>query len=380
MTALTIKAARPSFVFLGALVGLVVALGFVLSQLFTVGHAAFNTTSKGVVWGLPIVTYDYFLLTSTGLIFIASLSLVFGLRQFDPVARRCVWLALAGLVGGVAVLFLELGYPLRALYAVPLNAQTASPLFWKVLLVGIYTILLLALIARLQTVRDLSEARPAALLTFIAALGIALVAGSVFGLMAMRPMWFGGEVPVVFLIESLLGGFAFTIFFTYLAHGFSSERMPAGIANLFAGTFGQLFAVVIGLHLLLHAGRAVTGLWSNAEGLQVWHHMVGQPLFHLGFWGGVVLPLALMASSLRSQPIIQVIAAVLVMLGLFVARYEFIVGGQLVPLFKGSWAPPLLEYVPSVTEWALLLVGVFLANVINAFGEWWLDLDGREAR
>lgn len=380
MTALTLKAARPSVVFLGALVGLVVALGFVLSQLFTVGHAAFNTTSKGVVWGLPIVTYDYFLLTSTGLIFIASLSLVFGLRQFDPLVRRCVWLALAGLVGGVAVLFLELGYPLRALYAVPLNAQTASPLFWKVLLVSAYTILLVALIARLQTVRALSEARPAALLTFIAALGIALVAGSVFGLMAMRPMWFGGEVPVVFLIESLLGGFAFTMFFTYLAYGFSSERIPPRISNLFAGTFGQLFAVVIGLHLLLHAGRAVTGLWSNAEGLQVWHHMVGQPLFHIGFWGGVVLPLALMASNLRSQPTIQVVSAVLVMLGLFIARYEFIIGGQVVPLFKGSWAPPLLEYVPSVTEWALLLVGVFLANVINAFGEWRLDLDGREVR
>lgn len=380
MTALTIKAARPSFVFLGALLGLVVALGFVLSQLFTVGHAAFNTTSKGVVWGLPIVTYDYFLLTSTGLIFIASLSLVFGRRQFDPVARRCVWLALAGLVGGVAVLFLELGYPLRALYAVPLNAQTASPLFWKVLLVGIYTILLLVLIARLQTVRDLSEARPAALLTFIAALGIALVAGSVFGLMAMRPMWFGGEVPVVFLIESLLGGFAFTIFFTYLTHGFSSDRMPAGTVDLFGGTFGQLFAVVIALHLLLHAGRAFTGLWSNAEGLQVWHHMVGQPTFHLAFWGGVVLPLALMASGLRRQPIVQVLSAALVMLALFVARYEFIIGGQIVPLFKGSWAPPLLSYVPSITEWALLLVGVFLANAVNAFGEWRLDLDSRQAR
>jgi molybdopterin-containing oxidoreductase family membrane subunit len=378
MTTQTMGLARPNLVFFGALTGFVLTLGYVLSEIVTVGHTAFNTTSAGVMWGLPIVIYDYFLLTSTGLIFIASLSLVFGLRQFDPIAKRCVWLALAGLVGGVAVLFLELSSPLRALYAVPFNLQTRSPLFWKVLLVGAYAVLLLALILRLQTVRDHREARPVAVLTFVAALGIALVAGSVYGMMAMRPFWFGGEIPVVFLIESLAGGFAFTIFFTYMAHGFSAARMSGSLPQLFAGTFGQLFAVVIGLHLLLHGGRAVTGLWSNAEGLQVWQYLVARPLFHLGFWGGVVLPLVLMASAgLRRQPVMQILAATLMMLGLFVARYEFIIGGQLVPLFKGSWVPPLIPYVPSVTEWALLLVGVFLANLINAFGEWRLDLDDR---
>jgi molybdopterin-containing oxidoreductase family membrane subunit len=44
-------------------------------------------------------------------------------------------------------------------------------------------------------------------------------------------------------------------------------------------------------------------------------------------------------------------------------------GGQLVPLFKGSWAPDLLSYAPSLTEWALLLMAIFLANAVNAWGE-----------
>lgn len=367
---------KPSYVFFAALFGLIVAGGYTLSQTMTLGSAAFNTTNAGIFWGLPIVTYDYFLLTSTGLVFIASLSLVFGLEQFNPIAKRCVWLALAGLIGAVTVLFLELAHPVRALLMAPFNLQTSSPLFWKILLVGLYTILLLLLILRLQMATALRDARAIAIPTFIVAVLIALVAGSVYGLMAMRPMWFGGEVPVVFLIESLVGGFAFAVFFSYMAYGFSTRNMPLELQVLFAGSFGRLFAVVIALHLLLHAGRAVTGLWSNAEGLQVWHHIVGQPLYHLGFWGGIVLPLILMSvAAFRHSPAAQLVAAVLVMLGLFIARYEFIIGGQMVPLFKGSWAPDLLPYAPSLTEWALLLVGIFIANVVNALGEWQLDLE-----
>ncbi|CRI67723.1 putative Polysulphide reductase, NrfD (fragment part 2) [Thiocapsa sp. KS1] len=62
---------------------------------------------------------------------------------------------------------------------------------------------------------------------------------------------------------------------------------------------------------------------------------------------------------------------------LLISRYEYIIGGQLVPLFKGSWAPALLSYAPSPTEWLLLLVAIFLSNAVNAFGEVTLRL-GRE--
>ncbi|TVQ32580.1 MAG: polysulfide reductase [Geminicoccaceae bacterium] len=376
MTVATTGFTRPDYVFFGAIGGLLIALAFVLYNMMGVGHAAFNTTSMGVVWGLPIIVYDYFLLTSTGLVFIASLSLVFGIKVFEPIAKRCVWLALAGLTGGVAVLFLELGYPIRALLLTPFAMQTSSPLFWKILLVGLYTALLLLVTLRLHFMRGTAGVRLLSVPLFLAAVGITLVAGSLYGLMSMRPFWFGGEIPVVFLIESFMGGIAFAIFFTFLAHGFTTRGMPDDVKSLFGGVLGQLFAVAIFLHLLFVSGRAITGLYSNAEGLQVWDHIVASPLFHAALWGGIVLPLVLMmVPGLRRQGPIQLLAATLVMLSLFVSRYEFVIGGQLVPLFKGSWAPPLLSYVPSPTEWALLLVGVFLANVVNAFGEWKLDLE-----
>jgi molybdopterin-containing oxidoreductase family membrane subunit len=371
---------RPNIMLAVAAVGLVITLGMAGLNLSSQGHAAFNTSSVGIMWGLPIVTYDYFLLTSTGLTLVASLPLVFGVRTFQPIAKRCVWLAIAGLAGGVIALMLELGYPVRALYSIILSFQTGSPLFWKVLFVAAHFILLVILFTRLHS-KDASSVRIVAAAQFIAALGIALIAGSVYGMMAMRPFWFGGDVPVAFLIESFLGGIAFIVFFSYLAHGFDAEAMPADLRALLGGPLGVVFAVIIALHAAFVGARVATGLWSNAEGLEVWHYISSRPLFHVEIWLGIALPLVLMAvPGTRQNPILQIVAAVLVMVSLLIARYDFIIGGQLVPLFKGSWAPELLSYRPSATEWLILLVSIFLANVVNAFGEWKFDLDDAEGR
>ena len=358
-----------------AIGGLAIAAGFVFYNLITNGHAAFNTNSTGIVWGLPIVAYDYLMLTSTGLAMLASLPLVFGVQSLAPVQRRSLWLALATLIGAVAVLFLELGHPFRALYAVHLNLQTASPLFWKVLLVTVYAPLLFLLLVLMDFNRHRTElpalARPLGLLVVLSALTITLVAGTVYGMMAMRPLWFGGEIPVVFWVESLLGAVAFIVFFSYWASGFRAGRLPTELHRLFAGPLGLGFAGLLGVHLVLHVGRTATGLWSNAEGLQVWPHMVTSLPYHLALWGGIVLPLVLMAvPAWRRQSPAQLLAAILVIVGLLISRYEFVVGGQMVPLFKGNWAPDLLPYAPSATEWVVMLVGIFLALVVFWFGEW----------
>jgi molybdopterin-containing oxidoreductase family membrane subunit len=90
---------------------------------------------------------------------------------------------------------------------------------------------------------------------------------------------------------------------------------------------------------------------------------------------GLVLPLVLlMWPGTRNRPWVQVLAAFLVMNALLVSRYEYILGGQLVPMFKGAWAPALLSYHPSPTEWLLLLVAISLSNTFNALGELFLGL------
>jgi hypothetical protein len=52
----------------------------------------------------------------------------------------------------------------------------------------------------------------------------------------------------------------------------------------------------------------------------------------------------------------------------------------MVPLLKGTWAPELLVYRPSLTEWMLLLTAILLANVVNAYGERSLGLSDEPAQ
>jgi molybdopterin-containing oxidoreductase family membrane subunit len=377
----TATAARPNTVLIVTIVGLLVAGGLALSGLMTKGHAALNTNSLGMYWGLPIVVYDLFLLTSTGLAMVASLALVFGARDFAVVAKRCVWLALAGLAGGVAVLALELGHPLRAIYAIPLNFQTGSPLFWKVIFVAAHVIFLLTLFAKLSRPGwTPASVRGTAMLSLIAALGVTVLAGGVYGTMTMRPFWSSGDVPVAFLAESMLGGVAFIMFFTYLAHGFSQQAMTPRLKTLFTTDLPAIFAMAILVHALFVGARTITGLYGNAEGLQVWEHIVRSPLFHLEVWVGLALPLVLMVlESTRRSGGAQVLAAALVMVSLLISRYDYIIGGQMVPLFKGSWAPDLLAYRPSITEWMLFLTAIFLANAVHAYGERNLGLSDEPA-
>lgn len=370
-TASAAQGGKSMTILIAAVIGLVISAGLVFSDLASEGHAAFNTDNRGLFWGFPIVVYDYFLLTSTGLAMVATLGLLFAGEAYRPLFKRSIWLALAGLAGGVAVLMLELGHPLRALYAIPFSFAFASPLYWKVIAVSAYVVALLLLIARtMKPGWRAAELRGLATVTLVLALAVTAIAGVVYGSQSFRPFWASGDIPVAFIFESLAGGLAFVFFFTYLAHGFSGAALPDGVKRLFSGRLTGLFALAIGVHLLFVLARMANGLYGNVEGLQVWDAIATSPLFLFEIFVGLLLPLVLMThAGTRSHPVVQIVASALVMVALLISRYEYIIGGQLVPLFKGSWAPPLLDYAPSATEWLLLAVAVFLANAINAFGE-----------
>lgn len=106
--------------------------------------------------------------------------------------------------------------------------------------------------------------------------------------------------------------------------------------------------------------------------------MLGSPLFYLELLVGLLLPLTLLLSPARGQPLVSILTALCIIGSLFIARYEFVIGGQLVPLFKGSWVPDLIAYVPSMTEWMVTLTGFALVVTLYSFGRAWL-FGGRDA-
>lgn len=340
-------------------VGFLVTGAWVIWQLMTQGHAAYNTTSNGLMWGLPIVTYDFLLMNSCGAALTAALGIVFGVKDFEPLARRATWIALALLVGGVLALFLELGNPIRSLYAIPLNFQVKAPLFWKVLAVGVYALCLLLMAANWIAKRDAGKPGGVATIGAIAALAVVFTGALMFATLSMRPFWHSGEVPVMILVEALLGGMAFTLLAAQLAGGTDAQA---------AGHAARWVAPLAFLTLLFVAGRAIVGLASNLDGMQVWNKVVGSVWFWIEIAFLVVALWLTATAANRASGGMQTLAMILVIVALAIGKYEFVIAGQLVPLFKGSWVHGLIQYAPSATEWVLAAMSAFLAYAVYAFG------------
>jgi molybdopterin-containing oxidoreductase family membrane subunit len=362
-------------VFTGSAIGLVLTLVPLLLYLYFQGHNAYNFTND-VPWGLPISTYVFFVLTSTGLTFVASLAMVFGFNDFYPAAKRCVWLALATLIAGFTALALEIGSPFRMLWAMPTGLQYVSPMFWMGVFYSVYLALLSLKFQRINADDwDSPLSRGLGLASFVSVVIAHSTLGLVFGMMAMRPLWYDPMMPVYFLITAALSGAAFAVFFSYLSYGFRQENMPELLRALASGTsLAKVFATMIGITILSILARTVTGLWSNLDGLQAFQHVVQSPLFY-GELLGLVIPFYLMVSEAHQrQGRWQILSAVLVMASLFIGRYEFVIGGQVVPLFRGAWVQGFAEYTPSFAEWLLVGVACFLLLLLFSAGEKFVNL------
>ncbi len=356
-------------VMMAGLAGLVVSLAIAFSNLMADGHAAFNTGSDGVIWGLPVVNYVFFALASTGLTLVASVAMTFGSQAWYPLAKRCVWLSLVTLVAGFASLALELGHPFRMLWAIPLNFQPTSPLNWMGLFYAVFLVLGILKFVRIH-VGDWNS--PASKQIGLAALVTELLAGGMlgmaFGAMAMRPMWYGTLVPLYFVLTAACTGGAFALLVTYLAYG-KDAAMPDKVRSLIRGPLPMAFAALLGLTILVIGYRTLIGLWSNADGLQVWDHIVASPWF----WLEAALLVGAFYLLLEKKALAA--AALMVIAAFFIDRYFFVVGGQLAPLFKGAWVPELIPYSPSMTEWMLTLLAFSIVFFGWALGEKMLKLE-----
>lgn len=342
---------------------LLIAASFVFYMLLTEGHAAYNTSSDGITWGLQIVTYAFFVLTSTGLTFVASMAMVFGNKAYYPIAKRCIWLAVITLIAGFSSLGLELGHPERMPWAIPTGMQITSPMFWMGNFYGAYMVFLLL---KFRKVAMDDWGSPLSKALGVTSFVIVVIAhgtlGGIFGSSFMRPMWYGPMIPLYFLATAALSGTVFAIAVTYLAYG-NEQAMPENVRSLMRGPILTGFKTVLGIIILATISRMVIGLWSNADGLQVWAHLVRSPVA----WVDNILMLVAMAMLLAgSGPLVP---ALLVIVTLCAGRYEFVISGQLLPLFKGMWVPGLIDYMPSLTEWGVVLMCTAIVFAGWAFGE-----------
>lgn len=352
-----------------------------------------------VAWGPAIPQYFFMTGVSAAAFLVSSLTYAFGDHRYRPIAGLSLVVALTVLLVAPLNLVADLGQTGR-FYELFFETHATAPMSWGVFLLTTYPALIAAelllafrgalverasaggrgawayrLLALGATTHDPAAAarahrlsRRLALLGIPWAIAVHGYTGYILGVMKARPLWHTALMPLVFLVSAMVSGVALLILVSAVMQRLdtASGRVDRGVLDLLA----RLLAISIGADLLLRL------FWYTIQ----WYYGVaayGPVLRHVfvdAFWTAVVIETALglvvpllvtLVARLRRGRALYV-AAALATLGVWVFRWDTVIGGQLVPKIGAgfySYAPPLwggdgvMQVIANWGLWIALFVG-----------------------
>lgn len=361
-----------------AILGAIILAG--LGAAFFMEHNGHWVTGMDnqIVWGTPHVFAVFLIVAASGALNIASIGTVFGKTAYQPLGRLSSLLAIALLVGGLAVLVLDLGHPDRLIVAMT-KYNFKSIFAWNILLyigfIGVTGVYIWMMMDRTMH----NYYRPVGIFAFLWRLILTTGTGSIFGFLVARQGYDAAIMAPMFIIMSFSFGLAIFLLLTLAAYKWTGRPLGDAILKRLKNLLGVFVAAVLYFVLAYH----LTNLYATE------HHgvekfiLAGDSIHTKLFWIGQILigslvPLAIFYSKLGSSRSWIGIGAALVILGGLVQMYVIIIGGQAYPLqlFPGmdvvsssfSDAVAYHQYSPSPAEFLLGLGGfgiAFLAVVIG---------------
>ena len=363
---------RGYYALLGAL-AIITMLG--LGAVYVMEHQGHIVTGMNnqIVWGLPHVFAVFLVVAASGALNVASMASVFGKTEFKPLAPLSALLALALLLGGLAVLMLDLGRPDRLIVAMThFNFKSIFTLN-----IFLYSGFMGLVIAYLWTMmeRSMNRYTPlAGLLAFVWRLALTTGTGSIFGFLVARQAYDSALLAPLFVALSLSYGTAIFVLVLMWASSGSGRALGDALMARFARL--QLIFIAAGLYFVVV--YHLTNLYFTK------HHdferfiLLEGGVYTLLFWVGQVLLGGLLPMLLLHHPSIgqlrlrMATSAALVIGGGFAQMYVTIIGGQAFPivLFPGRQVSSsffdgvVASYAPSLPELLLGLGGVAIAGLI----------------
>ena len=330
-----------------------------------------------IVWGTPHVFAVFLIVAASGALNVASISSVFQKTAYKPLARLSGLLAIALLVGGLAVLVLDLGRPDRLIVAMTYY-NFKSIFAWNIILytgfmavVGIYLWMMME--------RKMNRYTPVAgLSAFIWRLILTTGTGSIFGFLVARSAYDTAIMAPMFIVMSFSFGLA--IFILVLMGLYKWSDRPLGDSILFKlkNLLGVFVASVLYFVLAYHLTNLYITRDHGVEEFILLNGGVYTSLFWIVQIGlGSLVPLVLLYNPSTGQSRGWIgIASLLVIIGGLAQMYVIIIGGQAYPmeLFPGKEVSSSFydgvvgTYTPSLPEIVLGIGGVAIALAATFVG------------
>ena len=251
------------------------------------GHIVTGMTNQ-IVWGMPHVFAVFLIVAASGALNVASVSSVFNRPEYKPYARLSGLLAIALLVGGLAVLVLDLGRPDRLIVAMT-TYNFKSIFAWNIFLyVGFVAIVAAYLFVMMDRQASRSSLLGKAIggLAFVWRLILTTGTGSIFGWLVAREAYDAAIMAPLFIAASLLYGLAFTVL---VLATLSQQARQNLVTDEMAGKFRGLLAIFALAVLYFTAVQHLTNLYaSEHHGIERFLLLEGG-IFTTVFWIGQIL-------------------------------------------------------------------------------------------
>ncbi|MEE9594670.1 MAG: NrfD/PsrC family molybdoenzyme membrane anchor subunit [Candidatus Hydrothermarchaeales archaeon] len=335
----------------------VFALIYFLFASFLKNHEALYHGSKFVPWILLLQVYVFFAVSSTGVGFIASFGAVFGNEKYKSISRLATFLSIVLLLAAFAAIGMEQERTFRTFVWIALSPNLSSPL------VGMSLFYIMKLVWEIAdfifaTLHRHSIARVAATLGLLSGIAAVSNLGSVFGLVGTRTLWHGAFMPLNFILSAIVSGAAIIIFVVIGTYYAWKREIPPHLKETLDG-LGKILAFSLAVLLFFNIWNMRTGLWAQPEKYAEMMLLLSGGLA-INFWGfelilGILIPLFILIRQRTRTLDGLFFSSFLVMVGMFAARYNHMIGGQLIPVIGGGFQA---IYNPSLLEWAAAL-GVF---------------------
>jgi formate-dependent nitrite reductase membrane component NrfD len=265
-----------------------------------------------------IVTYFFFGGLSAGA-YMFSVAANYWKQEFKPLAKKSAVLSLIALAIGLLILLYDLGQPFRA-WRLFLSFNPNSMLSWGVWFLNIFGLMNLIYTGLLFQNKEV-VAKKFAYLGLPFAVLTATYTAMLLTQAPGRILWHSALLPVLFLNGAIISGIAIVMLFSATKENTELlSKLGRFVAWLIILEVGMILSEII---ILLNGGTE-----SAAVAKFLFSGRIGCLFLGFEIVLGSVVPVIILLRA-RINALSQIVASLLILIGIFAMRYVIVVGGQL---------------------------------------------------
>ncbi len=361
-----------------ALMAVIVAVGVAAAWYMEHnGHWVTGMTNQ-IVWGTPHVFAIFLIVAASGALNTASIGSVFEKKLYKPLARLSGLLAITLLVGGLAVLVLDLGKPDRLLVAMT-HYNFKSIFAWNIFLYTGFMAVVALYLWFMMDRRFNKHYRPVGIVAFVWRIVLTTGTGSIFGFIVARQGYDAAILAPMFVIMSFAYGLAIYILVLMFTYKIDGRELGDKVLFRLKNLLGVFAASVFYFTLVYH----VTNLYGTENHEYEAFILRDGGIYTFLFWFGWIFVGCLLPMALVYHPTVGktrggiIAAALSVILGGLATVYVIVIGGQAFPMamfpgktivasgfFDGVNGQPFL-YSPTLPEVLLGIGGMALVLLLT---------------